>query len=162
MNFQACGLGSSGFSPKNPTFLFFSNSLTYSNATLNLRGKAGPLLVGKPARWIHPWGVCQYHFLEQSHRVTQLFICTQIPAASSEAARPAPAAAQVTLTSPGHHYKQRGLINGFYMCMLAFLPTLIHERSLSLSIFFCRESEEYFADHWEHHELKLLEWEQQQ
>lgn len=56
-------------------------------------------------------------------------------AASSAAARPVPAAAQVTLTSPGHHDRQRGLINDFYVCLLAFPLTLIHERALALCLF---------------------------
>lgn len=80
-----------------------------------LHNKAGPLQAGKPTQWFLPSGAWQYYFLEQSHGVVPLCICTLITlfAASSVAAKPASAVAQVTPISPWHHYRQRWLIKGF-------------------------------------------------
>lgn len=115
--------------------------------------KAGCLLAGKPVWWIHPSGVW----------VISGWLCFPFKlkyfAAFSTAARPAPAAAQVTL-SPCHHYRQSWLIIAFpCSCLSAFL-------SLPFMIFLCvyslgRISGEYFADYWEHDELKFLEWDKQ-
>lgn len=47
----------------------------------------------------------------------------------------------------------------------ACLPSYPYSPALSLSLSLCsigRVSAEYLADHWEHHELKLLEWDEQQ
>lgn len=82
-------------------------------------------------------------------------------AASSTAARPAPAAAQVTLISPWHHYRQRWLVKGLYMYLPVCLPIFsFHDLSVSLLFSVCslgRASGVYLTDHREDDEFKLLE-----
>lgn len=78
VNFQACGLGSSGFRPKIPHFCSFQIPLSTGQPCNYLHGNAGPLRAGKPVWWIRPSEACQCHFLEQSHRVAPLSISVQI------------------------------------------------------------------------------------
>lgn len=85
-------------------------------------------------------------------------------AASSTAARPAPAAAQVNLIPSWHHYRQRWLIKVLYMHQPVYL-SLPSFYDLSLSLSFCslgRASGEYLTDHRQNDEFKLLEWDEQQ
>lgn len=71
-------LGSSGFIPDILHFCSSQTPLPTGQPCSYLRGKAGPLLACKPARWIRPSRACQYHFLEQCHRVAPFSIWAQI------------------------------------------------------------------------------------
>lgn len=160
VNLQVCGLGISGLSPEILHFCSFQTSLPTLQPCSYLCGKAEPFLAGKPALWIRPSRACQYHFLEQSHRVAPLSICAQILCCFLCSCQTCSCCCSVTLLSPWHHHRQRWLINGFYVCLPACLPTFSFMISLSL---FHRESIwEHLADHWEDDELKLLEWDKQQ
>lgn len=137
VNFQACGLGSSGFRPKIPHFCssrfpyLLGSLVTISMAMqglswqVNLSGESAHQRRVSTISWSNLTGWLHFPL------VFKYF------AASSAAARPAPAAAQVILISPWHHYRQRWLVKGLYMYLPVCLPILsFHDLSVSLLLCF--------------------------